>query len=184
MRVGVLSFQGAVTPHLRMLESLGVNTVRVTDAQSLNQCDRLVIPGGESTTMLKLIESNNMWEPLDKFLDSRPCWGTCAGAILLAKKVSNPSQKSFQKINIEALRNAYGSQLDSFKAILNIPNISQNLEVDFIRAPKLRKLDDCVNVLCVHDQNEVLLQQNHILVSSFHTELGQDTSLHKYFLSI
>jgi 5'-phosphate synthase pdxT subunit len=184
MQVGVLSFQGAVNPHLRMLESLGVSAVRVTDTSSLNSCDRLIIPGGESTTMLKLIESNNLWQPLDNFLNSKPCWGTCAGAILLAKVVSNPTQKSFQKINIEAIRNAYGSQLDSFKTTLNIPEISPNLEVDFIRAPKLKRLDDSVKVLCAMNQDEVLLQQGHILVSSFHTELGQDTSLHKYFLTI
>jgi 5'-phosphate synthase pdxT subunit len=184
MKVGVLSFQGAITPHLNMLHKIGVESIRVTNSSTLELSDRLIIPGGESTTMLKLIENNNFFDALDNYLNHKPCWGTCAGAILLAKKVSNPTQKSFSKIEIEAVRNAYGSQLDSFKTKISVPPLNREMEVDFIRAPKLTPLSDKVEIISNYQDQTVLLKQNNILVSSFHTELGNDTGLHEYFCSL
>ena len=183
MKIGVLALQGAVKPHLEKIAALGAEGIRVTNVEDIARCDRMILPGGESTTMLKLIDSNRLWEPLLHFFKTKPTWGTCAGAILLAKKVLHPTQKSFEAIEIAAERNAYGSQLDSFKTSVTISPLEAPLEVDFIRAPKLSPLSDQVEVLSSYDGSAVCLRQKNILVSSFHAELGNSCELHRYFQS-
>lgn len=182
MKVGVLALQGAVAPHLKMIKACGAEPVKVLDFESLNSVDKLILPGGESTTMLKLIVLNSLWHPLLNFFKTKPTWGTCAGAILLADTVTNPNQESFKVIDIKAQRNAYGSQLESFKSEIEIDGIVGKLEVDFIRAPKLLPLNEDVQILSKNKNDCIVLRQKNILVSSFHVELGQDTRLHQYFI--
>lgn len=184
-KVGVLALQGCVAPHVSMIQSLGREALAVRTERELAQVERLIMPGGESTTMLKLLVSSGLWDKLATFVKVRPVWGICAGSILLAKEVNNPKQDSLGAIDIRAHRNFYGSQLDSFKRSLMIEGIKSPVEVDFIRAPRLEPLSEDVQVLARDDNGiPVLMRQGHILVSAFHTELGTDPSLHRYFLDI
>lgn len=184
MRAGVLALQGAITPHLQMLDKLGVDGVRVTGPEHLPGIERIILPGGESTTILKLLDRAGLWDDLVSFCRSNPVWGTCAGAILLAKEVYHPAQRSFKVMDISAERNAYGSQRESFKIPLRTNFLEREIEVDFIRAPRLRPLTSNVSVLAEHEGDSVLLRQGNLLVSAFHSELGADTSLHEYFLKL
>ena len=182
--IGVLSLQGAITPHIHMLDTLGYQSLRVTSSEDLVRITRLIMPGGESTTMLKLLDKTALWEPLKNFCLTKPVWGTCAGAILLAEEVESPPQRSLGVAPIKAVRNAYGSQLDSFKTTLEVKGLSNRLSVDFIRAPKLFPLNDSVEILSSIETQPVLLRYKNILVSSFHTELGEDTQLHSFFATM
>ena len=184
MTVGVLAVQGCVDPHVRMFEKLGQKCIKVRSKEDLALIDRIVLPGGESTTMLTLLARTGLEEPLKAFGKTNPVWGICAGSILIAKRVSHPEQRSFDLIDIHAIRNFYGSQLDSFSAILEVSPLNATLQVDFIRAPKLVPMSKEVSILAHHNNDTVLLRQGHILASSFHTELGEDTKLHGYFLSL
>jgi pyridoxal 5'-phosphate synthase pdxT subunit len=121
---------------------------------------------------------------LAEFGKTHPLWGVCAGSILIASKVSRPEQRSFNLIDMHAIRNFYGSQLNSFKTPLKVEKLGSDLSVDFIRAPKLEPLSDKVSVLALHNGAPVLLQQGKILASSFHVELGEDTKLHEYFAGL
>jgi 5'-phosphate synthase pdxT subunit len=205
--VGILALQGCIDPHVRHFSSLGANPVFVKSGHDLSRVQRLVIPGGESSTMLNLLrsapgqqEGDSLFEDLKKFTSLYPVWGICAGAILLAKEVLNPSQESLKAIAIKAERNFYGSQLFSFKAEVNIPCLDGELplSVDFIRAPSLTADCATVNILAnlsdVADlpsqiftkgkNQQILLRNKNILCSSFHSELGKDNRLHKYFLEM
>lgn len=184
MRVGVLALQGAVLPHCLMLQTLGVEAVQVKSTADLELCDRLILPGGESTTMLKLLAVSKLTTAISNFAASKPIWGICAGAILIASEVKNPEQESLSLIPMRAYRNHYGSQLESFKTFINVNKVGPELEVDFIRAPLLEPLSDKVEVLAEYNGQSVLLKHDRILASSFHVELGSDTRLHKYFLSL
>lgn len=188
-RVGVLALQGCVDPHLQMLSAIGVESIKVRSKQELALADRLIIPGGESSTMLKLMHSTSLFSELLKFGQSKPVWGICAGAILIAKLVRHPEQDSLGLIDIEAVRNFYGSQLDSFETELQISVLDSGIKVQFIRAPLLKALSKNVQVLAeIKDSNDqmqsVLLKQNHILASSFHAELGDSTELHRFFVEM
>lgn len=183
-RVGVLALQGCIEPHLRMLEKLGARAILVRSIEELGQIDRLILPGGESSTMLKLLGLRQMFDPLKSFCASHPVWGICAGAILLAQEVKNPVQPSLASISIRAVRNYYGSQLDSFKTEVEISCLGVRMQVDFIRAPLLEPLDPSVKVYASHAGRSVLLRQGRVLVSSFHTELGSVAKLHEYFLKM
>ncbi len=182
MKVGVLALQGAVTPHLQKIEALGATAVRVTNEAHLRSCDALILPGGESTTMLKLIASTALFEPLQAFFRQKPVWGTCAGAILLAAEVINPPQESFAAIQIRAERNAYGSQLDSFTTDVFFTPLNKQITVDFIRAPKIYPLSKTVETLAVHNGDIVCCRQNNIVVSTFHTELGASHDMHAWLI--
>jgi 5'-phosphate synthase pdxT subunit len=184
-KVGVLALQGCVAPHISMIQSLGREALAVRTERELAQVERLIMPGGESTTMLKLLVSSGLWDKLATFVKARPVWGICAGSILLAKEVKNPNQDSLGAINIRAHRNFYGSQLDSFKSSVKIEGLKSPIEVDFIRAPRLEPLGETVQVLARDASGTpLLMREGHILVSAFHTELGSDPSLHRYFLDI
>jgi 5'-phosphate synthase pdxT subunit len=147
----------------------------------------MILPGGESTTMLSLMLRANLFEPLQFFGKTKPMWGICAGSILMAKEVEHPTQQSLGLLSIKATRNFYGSQKESFKARLEVADevaAGAPLEADFIRAPLLTSLSETVSVLAYLEKQPVLFQQGHLLASSFHTELGTDARLHQYFLNL
>ena len=182
-RVGVLALQGDFEAHSKALARAGAEAVEVRSAGQLDQLDGLVIPGGESSTMLKLIEEERLLGPLREFGQKKPVFGTCAGAILLAKEVTHPSQRSLGLMDIGVERNAYGRQLDSHIARLQPEGLSGELEAVFIRAPIIRRVGQQANVLASHRGNPVLVEQGGHLVATFHPELTDDSRIHRLFLS-
>lgn len=181
-RVGVLALQGDFEAHARALARAGADAIEVRSAAQLQDIDALVIPGGESTTMLKLIDIEGLFEPLKKFGESHPVFGTCAGAILLASEVTNPSQASLGLMDIDVERNAYGRQIDSRIAHLEPEGIDGDLEAVFIRAPIIRRVGENAKVLARYDGDPVLVEQGRHLVATFHPELTGDARIHKMFL--
>lgn len=180
--IGVLALQGCVDPHLERLRSLGINTLKVTTKHDLVNLDGIILPGGESTTMLRLLRRDGMFEALKEFANQKPTWGICAGAILLAQTVVSPEQESLDVMEIKATRNYYGSQIESFNTELTIPKISQTpISADFIRAPLLTPLSDRVETIATHNDQSVMLKQENLLACAFHVELHSELLLHKYF---
>jgi 5'-phosphate synthase pdxT subunit len=188
-RVGVLALQGDFDAHAKSITAAGGEAVEVRTAEQMRSVDGLVIPGGESTTMLKLLNMMNLVEPLAEFVNTKPVFGTCAGAILLASEVLNPSQQSFSAMDLTVERNAYGRQVDS-----RVANISPgadfqkragagDVEAVFIRAPIIRRTGPGVKVLAEYDGDPVLVEQGRHLVATFHPELTHDSRVHKLFLS-
>ena len=228
--IGVLALQGCIDPHLNMLQRLGVNALRVTSIEDLKKVDRLILPGGESSTMLRFLTQlptsvrtsknaprtpNELFIALQRFCKTNPVWGICAGSILLSKEVENPTQLSLGAIDIKAIRNFYGSQRDSFKATIAIKPLGKSLAVDFIRAPKLVPIPTDISdqslsqtpsagqvistpnepmtnqieaqsspviTIAEIDGVGVGFQQNRVMATAFHTELGNDPALHEYFV--
>lgn len=189
-KVGILAFQGCIQPHVQLLNKLGATTVLVSSREQLDEVDRLIIPGGESTTMLKFIDRTGLKTPLVEFGASKPVWGICAGSILLAKEVQNPSQPSLGLIDIRATRNFYGSQTDSFTKEIAFPLLEgKKLSCHFIRAPMLSPLDISsqskkLHVLAEVDGHPVFFAQGLVWACSFHVELGNDPAIHEAFLSL
>jgi 5'-phosphate synthase pdxT subunit len=181
-KIGVLALQGDFEKHEKALARAGAEPVEIRSAADLDQVDGLVIPGGESTTMLKLLEQEKMLEPLRDFGARRPIFGTCAGAILLASEVLNPHQRSLGLLDIDVERNAYGRQLDSRIARLNPEGLEGDLEAVFIRAPIIRRVGDRVKVLARYQGDPVLVEQGRHLVATFHPELTDDPRVHRLFL--
>jgi pyridoxal 5'-phosphate synthase pdxT subunit len=188
-RVGVLALQGDFDAHAKAITLAGGEAVEVRTAEQMQSVDGLVIPGGESTTMLKLLNMMNLLEPLTEFTRKKPVFGTCAGAILLAREVLNPSQQSLGALDMTVERNAYGRQIDS-----RVANISPgadfqrrmgggDVEAVFIRAPIIRRTGPDVKVLAEYDGDPVLVEQGRHLVATFHPELTHDARVHKLFLS-
>jgi 5'-phosphate synthase pdxT subunit len=188
-RVGVLALQGDFDAHVKALKRAGAEPVLVRTAEELKHVDGLVIPGGESTTMLKLLNFMDLQEPLREFAREKPVFGTCAGAILLAKEVQNPSQESFGVVDLTVERNAYGRQLDSRVASVEPGAEFQrragagNVEAVFIRAPIIRRTGPGVRILAQYEGDPVLVEQGKHLIATFHPELTQDTRVHQLFLS-
>jgi 5'-phosphate synthase pdxT subunit len=186
--IGVLALQGDFEAHRRAIERAGANAVEVRAAAGLEEIAGLVIPGGESTTMLKLIGEEKLFEPLRAFGERRPIFGTCAGAILLAREVSRPEQASLGLMDIAVERNAYGRQLDSHVASLQPEEEfrrragSGELETVFIRAPVIRRAGPSVRVLAWYDGDPVLVEQGLHLAATFHPELTEDPRVHRLFL--
>lgn len=187
-KVGVLALQGDFAAHVAALERAGADAVLVREADQLCHIDGLVIPGGESTTMLKLLHYDNLLEPLERFASEKPVFGTCAGAILLAKHVANPEQESLGTIDIDVERNAYGRQLDSRVARLEPePEFraragGDGLEAVFIRAPVIRRTGPATKVLARYQGNPVLVEEGRHMVATFHPELTPDQRVHALFL--
>lgn len=187
MPIGVLALQGAVEPHHRKLKSMGVETVSVRTAEELRSCRGLIIPGGESTTFLKLIHENNLLQPILTFARRQSVWGVCAGSILMAKYVENPPQESLGLVPIRVRRNAYGRQNESFIAVfrLNLPGgLPIQQEGVFIRAPQVVEWEEDVAVIAKYEDKPVALQYRRYLVTTFHPELSESCALHHYFLSL
>ena len=181
-RVGVLALQGDFEAHAKALQRAGAEAVEVRSADRLKDVDALVIPGGESTTMLKLIELEHLLQPLREFGETHPVFGTCAGAILLASEVTNPRQESLGLMDIGVERNGYGRQLDSRIARLEPEGIEGGLEAVFIRAPIIRRVGETARVLARYEGNPVLVEQGRHMVATFHPELTADPRVHKLFL--
>lgn len=183
MKVGVLALQGAFIEHMHMLSSLGVESVKVRYEEDLEGLDGLIIPGGESTAIRKIIDDNKIFDALKNKIESGlPTWGTCAGLILLANRIQNQETSHLKLIDITVVRNGYGRQLGSFKTYKIIPEISSEpLPLVFIRAPYITEVGSNVQVLCVHDDRIVAAKDGNILVTSFHPELSESTQFHKYF---
>jgi pyridoxal 5'-phosphate synthase pdxT subunit len=187
--VGVLGLQGDFEAHQRALERAGARTLVVRTAADLENVEALVIPGGESTTMLKLLREEKLWEPLLRFAAEKPVFGTCAGAILLASRVWRPEQEALAAMDLEIERNAYGRQIDS-RVVELIPEREftdragpGRLEAVFIRAPRIRKVGPEVKVLARYDGDPVLVEQGRHLAATFHPELTSDDRVHRLFLS-
>lgn len=187
-RVGVLALQGDFAAHGAALERAGAEPVFVRDAEQLEGLDGLVIPGGESTTMLKLLHYDGLVEPLARFGRAKPIFGTCAGAILLASQVTHPDQESLALVDIGVERNGYGRQLDSRVTRLDPePEFAQRsgpgpLEAVFIRAPIIRRVGEQAKVLARYQGDPVLVEQGRHLVATFHPELTPDPRVHELFL--
>jgi pyridoxal 5'-phosphate synthase pdxT subunit len=184
MNIGVLALQGDYDAHRRMLERLGAAVILVKKPEQLDRVDALVIPGGESSTFLKFLEQGGFLEKLRDFVRTKPTFGTCAGAILLAKEVSNPSQESLGVLDIRIRRNAYGRQLES--AIhQGVTSLGEDpLEMVFIRAPKIERLGSGVEVLASKGDDPVLVRQGKTMAATFHPELSDDTRVHGEFLKM
>jgi pyridoxal 5'-phosphate synthase pdxT subunit len=187
VKVGVLALQGAFREHREVLDALGVDSVEVRVPEELAALDALILPGGESTTMSKLLDSSAMRDPLAAQLrDGLPAFGTCAGMILLAREVvdGRPDQRSFGALDVSVRRNAYGRQRDSFEAPLLVEGLSGGpFPGVFIRAPRLESVGDAVEVLATHDGHAVLARQGTVWIASFHPELSGDLRLHDRFLA-
>jgi 5'-phosphate synthase pdxT subunit len=179
--IGVLALQGDYEKHVRVLERVGAHASEVRTVAELSACDGLVIPGGESTTMLKLLDREGLFEPLRQFGLSKPIFGTCAGAILLATKVENPEQHSLGLVDIAVRRNAYGRQLDSRVALIDGDGFG-TMEAVFIRAPVILRTGLSVRVLASYNGDPVLVEEGLHLVATFHPELSDDDRVHAYFL--
>jgi 5'-phosphate synthase pdxT subunit len=177
--VGVLALQGDFAAHERALRTVDANPIEVRTAQHLASCDGLIIPGGESSTMLKLIGLENLFEPLRAFAQSKPVFGTCAGAILLAREVSSPVQPSLDLMDIAVERNAYGRQLDSRVAMIEIEG--EQMEAVFIRAPIIRRVGPRVKVLASYQGTPVWVEQGRYMATTFHPELSTNPRIHHYF---
>lgn len=186
MKIGVLGFQGAIIEHQRHIEKLGHEAVIVRYPQELENIQGIILPGGESTTIGKLLVRTGMMEPLrEKIGQGLPVWGTCAGMILLAKELVNDTVTHLAVMDIAVRRNAYGTQIDSFDTQVNIPEVSaEKLPLVFIRAPYIERVGEAVEVLCRVDGHIVAAKEGNKLVTSFHPELTDNSSFHSYFISM
>ena len=181
-RIGVLAIQGDYAAHAEALIDAGAEPVEVRNPEELNDLDGLVLPGGESTTMLKFLDRRGLFESLKEFAAKRPVFGTCAGAILLAREVRHPRQRSLEALDAVVERNAYGRQIDS--TILTEPTSLPGgpLEMVFIRAPRFVQTGRNVEVLAEREGFPVLLRQGKLLAATFHPELSSDRRIHKLFV--
>lgn len=185
MKIGVLAMQGAYREHLKMLESLGIEAIDVRYEEDIDAIDGLIIPGGESTTMGKLIKTLGLYDKLKSRIENNmPVWGTCAGMILLAKNIVTEDYNHLAVMDINVVRNAYGRQLGSFETSAPVKGIGEDIDMVFIRAPYIESVGKNVEVLSTVDGNIVAAQEKNMLVTSFHPELTDDFRLHKYFINI
>jgi len=178
---GILALQGDFEAHRKAIERAGGHAIEVRTLADLERCAGLIVPGGESTTMLKLLDQEGLTEPLTRFSHHKPIYGSCAGAILLAREVTHPTQPSLGLMDITIERNAYGRQIDSRIASLPMPE-GGNLEAVFIRAPIIRRLGPESSVLAQYNRDPVWVEQGLIMVTTFHPELTGDLRVHRRFL--
>jgi len=185
LKIGILALQGDYNKHARAVEKLGHTSVCLKDAKTLHTCDKLIIPGGESTAIIRLIEKLKLRQDLMEFAGEHAIMGTCAGLILLSKVPGKLPFPSLGLINIEVERNAYGRQIDSFIDTVQIElnGMNKDFEGVFIRAPKIKKFGVKVKALGHHGNDVVMAQENKVLVCSFHPELTDDLRIHEYFIS-
>jgi 5'-phosphate synthase pdxT subunit len=178
--IGVLALQGNFDAHAKAVERAGGTAIEVRTAAQMESCDGLILPGGESTTMLRLLDVENLVEPLRRFGLVKPIYGTCAGAILLAREVTNPAQMCLKLMDTVVERNAYGRQLDS--RIIRLKAGGGEIEAVFIRAPIIRRTGKG-KILASYQGDPVWVEQGLHMVTTFHPELTTDTRVHKYFLN-
>lgn len=185
--IGVLALQGDFEAHLDVFREIGADAREVRTADAMDAVDALVIPGGESSTMLRILRRENLWDALAKFGSEKPVFGTCAGAILIATEVSHPVQDSFAFMDTSVIRNGYGRQIDS--RIVNLepeapakPIFGESMEAVFIRAPIISRTGEDVEVLMRYNGDAVLVRQGKHLAATFHPELTGETRVHQYFV--
>ena len=182
-KIGVLALQGDFEAHRKALARAGAEAVEVRTKEQLENVDGLIIPGGESTAMLKLLNIENLMQPLRDFGHHKPIFGTCAGAILLARNVSNPEQESLDLMDIGVQRNGYGRQLDSRIVQLKLDSeAGGEIEAVFIRAPIIRRVGEGARILAHYGEDPVLVEEGRHLVATFHPELTKDARVHELFL--
>lgn len=184
--IGVLALQGAVKEHLDCLTRLpNIKAIPVKTLAEINNIDGLILPGGESTAIGKLLNYFDLIEPIKhQITTGLPVWGTCAGMILLAKKIETQQETYFHCMDITVKRNAYGSQLDSFQTEVSLPKVSNSLiPLIFIRAPYITSISSSAKPLLTLQDKIVAARQNNMLTTSFHPELTKDLSFHRYFIN-
>jgi pyridoxal 5'-phosphate synthase pdxT subunit len=183
-RIGVLAIQGDFAAHAQALEDAGADAVEVRNPAELAGLDGLVLPGGESTTFLKFLERDGFLEALQRFVEEKPAFGTCAGCILLARNVSRPPQQSLAVMDISVERNAYGRQIDS--AIQTGPTKLPGgpLEMVYIRAPRIASVGQGVEIMAERDGFPVLVREGRLLAATFHPELSSDRRVHQLFVDM
>lgn len=185
MKIGVLAIQGDFELHQKVLDTLKIQSLAVRKKQDLERCDALIIPGGESTTFVKLLKTVQLDQSIIEFGQKKAIFGTCAGLILLSHKVSHNSVETLNLIDIEVSRNAYGRQINSFidDVELDLNGKKTHVEGVFIRAPKIVRIGESVHPIGYHQHDIVMAENDHILVATFHPELTSDTQVHRYFLN-
>lgn len=178
--IGVLALQGAVDPHRPHIEAAGGQFAAVKTPAQFEGVDGFILPGGESTTMLKLIERFGLWDALAEAFAAKPVWGICAGSILMAERVLNPEQASFGLLPMTIERNGYGRQLESQHITID------SYEVSLIRAPVIQDIDESVEVLAAHDGAPVWIKKGHYMASSFHPEMSLSfpSPMHRAFVDL
>ena len=181
MKIGVLALQGDFDAHRKRLQELGADAVMVRKPEQLDEVDALIIPGGESTTFLKLLGDPGV-KKLREFVHTKPTFGTCAGAILLATEIENPAQQGLGALDICIRRNAYGRQLES--SIREGKFGNSPLEMVFIRAPRIERVGEGVEVLAKEGSDPVLVRKGKVMAATFHPELSDDTRVHRAFLDL
>lgn len=187
MKIGVLALQGAFAKHAEMVRKLGAVAIEVRKPEDLEQCDGLIIPGGESTTMMLHIEFIKLREALHSFFQEKPVFGTCAGLILISKEIVSDSMKPFGLLDVAVERNAFGRQSESFsKEILLSLDFARPkpFHAVFIRAPRINSIGPTVKVLAELDGEPILIQQGRHMAATFHPELTDDPAIHSYFLKL
>ena len=185
VKIGVLALQGAVTEHLRSVEFCGATAVMVKMKEDLKGIDGLILPGGESTAMRKLIDRFDMLADLKHFAASgRPMFGTCAGLILLASSIQGQDSHHIGSLQATVERNSFGRQVDSFETTVDIKGIANDFPAVFIRAPHIVEVGEGVNILAAHEDRIVMARQGNILGCSFHPELTDDHRITAYFVQM
>lgn len=183
-RIGVLAIQGDYAAHAEALVEAGAIPVEVRKREELVDLDGLILPGGESTTILKFLERGHLFDDLKQFCSSRPVFGTCAGAILLAREVRNPAQRSLGLLDAVVERNAYGRQIDSSILFSDTKLHGDKLEMVFIRAPRIVETGPDVEVLAERDGTPTLVRQGRLMAATFHPELSPDRRVHQAFVDL
>ena len=185
MKIGILALQGAFQEHKNILDSLNVDNCLLKTKEQLEDIDGIILPGGESTAIGKLLRDFDILEPLkEKIKNGFPVFGTCSGMILLAEKLSNSEVVHFGVMGIEVKRNAYGRQLGSFETLGDFKGIDKKVKMVFIRAPYVENIKEGAEILSVVNENITAVREKNMLAVSFHPELTDDTSVHEYFLDI
>ncbi|MBU3159660.1 pyridoxal 5'-phosphate synthase glutaminase subunit PdxT [Clostridium frigoris] len=186
MKIGVLSLQGDVIEHINHIRKLGHIGIEIKKVEDMNGINGIILPGGESTAIGKLLREIKMLIPLrDKILSGLPVWGTCAGMILLAKSIEGETDGHLKIMDIKVKRNAYGSQINSFKRNVIISEISSEPQpLVFIRGPVITETASDVKILCKVDDKIVAAKQNNMFVTAFHPELTDNLAVHKYFINM
>jgi len=187
LKIGVLTLQGGFDKHIESLIKLGVEPVKVREAEELDIIDGLIIPGGESTTIIRLLKNFGIYDILrEKIVNGLPVFGTCAGMILLSNGISSHiDQETLNLMNYKVSRNDYGRQIDSFDARIMIDGLGESpVPAVFIRAPRIIEISDSVQILSEYRGSPVMVREKNMLAASFHPELTDDTRVHSYFISM
>lgn len=185
LKIGILALQGAVREHAASLKRCGAEAVEVKTADDLKGLDGLILPGGESTTMRRLIDTYDLMKPLKQFVSlDRPVFGTCAGLILLAERIAGSETCHIGMMNVTVERNSFGRQVNSFEAPLNIKDVGRAFPGVFIRAPHISEAGEGVDVMCEYEGRIVMARQNNLLGCAFHPELTADQRVMSYFVKM